>query len=196
MNWIKEYISKNPSPSELKLPLRFESADLSGIPEGKLQHCAKAYLENFWEAGNKGIGCLFLGKAGTYKTYTACAIAKRIRTLANLETMFVQCPIFVSQIERNRFSSKSEDMIKQVSRTPFVVMDDFSQIQPNSFGANLLLEVAEARFSNLRPTIWTGNIAIPVAKYNEIVKVITGIYGPSFGRRIVEASKGYGVVVE
>ena len=193
--WIDTYRAAHPEPEPLRIPERFAAAELAGIPEGPLRQCAISYLTNFYTLAAAGKGCLFLGRAGTYKTYTACAILKQIHGKARLDARFVQCPLFVNRIERARFSTDSERLIQQTCTQPVVVMDDFSQVVPNSYGAGILLEIAEARFSNQLPTLWTGNIHVSRKSYNDIVATLTNLYGPSLGRRVAEPNKEHGVLL-
>lgn len=192
-NWLAESVARNPSPPPLVLPARFADATVEGIPSGgRLRAVVTKYAQDFWTVAPRGIGMLLIGKAGTYKTYASSALARLVHQ-AGVETLFVQCPITMGMLERNRYSSLAADTIRKLETVPFVVMDDFSQITPNSFGARVLLEVAEARFSNLRPTVWTGNVTIDGGK---AIDVLSSLYGPSFGRRVVEASGGYGVYIK
>ena len=197
-NWLADSVAHNPNPPRLVLPYRFSEADVYTIPgmddgsDSPLRRITKEYLTNFWQVAPQGIGCLFIGKAGTYKTYAACAIARRIHR-SGVDTMFAQCPVLLNRIERNRFGADSAEAIHRLSTVPFLVMDDFSQIDSKTFASGVLVEIAEARFSNLRPTIWTGNIELREGV--RVGTVLGSLYGPSFSRRITEASKGYAVYI-
>jgi len=197
-SWLAESVARNPSPPRLTLPLRFMEADVLNIPgmedgsDSPLRRITKEYLKNFWTVAPQGIGCLFLGKAGTYKTYAACAIARRVHR-QGVDTMFAQCPVVLNRIERNRFGTESAETIHRLSTVPFLVMDDFSQVDSKTFASGLLVEIAEARFSNCRPTIWTGNIGLRDGV--KVTSVLGNLYGPSFSRRITEASKRYAIYI-
>lgn len=197
-SWLDEYKALHPEAQPLILPERFKNATFEGIPDGKLKQTTEQYILRFGtELAPNGIGCLFLGRAGTYKTYSSAVIAKAVVKTHKTDALFVQVPLFVSRTERRRFDKQTDQIIRDMCRVPFLVMDDFSQIIPNSFGAGLMLEIIEDRFSNLRPTLWTGNMEIPNIREGaaSIVHAISSNYGPSFGRRIVETTKGYGVYI-
>lgn len=194
---IDRFVARNPGIAPPELPERFADAKLEHLPQGLLRNTVLRYLgaENLRTNIENGIGCLFIGKAGVYKTYAAAVLAKEIHERLKLPVVFVQCPVFMGQCERNRFADSTEKRIRGLYHAPVVVMDDFSQIATGSFGAGLLLEIAESRFSNLCPTIWTGNINVPEVSAESLIQGISTQYGTSFGRRVVETSKGYGAVI-
>ena len=69
-------------------------------------------------------------------------------------------------------------------------MDDFTQIRSGTAVVDLLTEIAEYRFSNQRPTIWTCNLNLEV---NERLNMaaLKDQYGISFARRLQHSSKPY-----
>lgn len=191
MSWLDDEITVG--LSELDLPLRFEAADLSGIPkDSAIKQCTMAYLTKFWDVAPQGIGCLFLGRARQYKTYASAAIARRIHR-AGITSLFVQCGVHIAHLDRNRFSNATTRTIQYWNTVPFLVMDDFTQVPEKTFGASVLLEVAESRFSNQRPTLWTGNVGPVGGEWNDVVEVMARMYGAGFSRRVYDGTEGFRV---
>lgn len=190
-NWLESRIAQQPVPVPLVLPQRFADAALEHVPEGPLKEATTEYLRRFLEVAPQGVGCLFVGRARTYKTYATAVIARRVHGMAHLDVEFAQCAVLAAQIERARFTANTSDVVTRIKDAGLVVMDDFAQVQPNSFPATVLMEIAESRFSAMRPTLWTANIDAG----RDITKAIANLYGAGFARRVYDASEGFRVKV-
>lgn len=188
--WLDQALRRATPASSLNLPPRYHGPMLSEIPEGALKTVTIAYLTDFYEVAPEGRGCLFLGRTRTWKTYATAVIADTIHKKTGLDCMFVQCGVLGNQIDRNRFAEATDDYINKICRTSLVVMDDFAQISERGPGAQALVEIAESRFSDLKPTLWTANVT-PVHK--SMIKAVANMYGAGFARRIFDTSENYRV---
>lgn len=189
MSWLLERIQATPPHAvPLELPARYREASLSHIPREDCVGLAKDYVLQFYEAGAEGKAPLLVGRSGTWKTYTACAIARMLYELP-LDVRFVSCAVTLPHIQRNLYEESGMELLRKIRRTALVVMDDFTMVPSSSKAHELLLEIAEYRFSNQLPTIWTGNVS--GSTLQEIMGNIAGSYGPGFARRLHHGSEGF-----
>jgi DNA replication protein DnaC len=192
MTWFDEAVRQASAPP-LVLPRRYAEAEYATIPAGPVQTAVGRYLQHFTTAAPTGIGCLFVGRARTWKTYGTAVILRRVHERLGLQCLFVQCALLASQTDRARFSDTTSQFIQQIRRAHLVVMDDFAQIPEQSPGATALMEIAESRFADQVPTLWTANI--PATSAN-LIKHISQLYGAGFARRLYDTSEGYRVYTE
>lgn len=172
------------------LPQRYNKATTAQLPAGQLRQTTVRYLEEFFKVAPEGVGCLFVGKARTWKTYAASAILRRVHEHTGLSCIFVQGAILANQVDRNRFSASTDLFVQRAKAAHLVLLDDFAQIPERSPAAQTLVEIAEARFSDQLPTLWTANIEAPATG---IVKAIGQLYGAGFARRVYDSSEGFRV---
>lgn len=197
MSWIDDAMAKNLLPPAFPLPSRFANAVYGDLPTGDLRQCVLDYVTNFYDVGEKGIGCLFVGRARLWKTYAACVIGRTLNAKLRLDGAFVQCAVEVARMERQRFAPETEERINRLSSMSFVIMDDFAQVPERGFGAQVLVSIAESRFAANRPTIWTGNIGGVGSSSGDrdIVQALANLYGAGFARRVWDGTEGYRVRV-
>jgi len=191
MTWLTQL--NNPAPPPLDLPLRFADARLAGLPDGTLKEKVADYLTEFAQVAPQGIGCLFVGRARGWKTYAAAVIARHVNHWAKIDVLFVQCAVLAAELERNRFAESTANYLDRVKHTSLVVMDDFSQIPERTFAATVLTEIAEYRFANLRPTVWTANVS--GTGIEQVMQSIAQLYGAGFSRRVHDGTEGFRVRV-
>lgn len=190
MLWL-ERAKQLPSAPEITLPARFEAAQFSALPDGELKTCVQDYLHNFPTVAVEGIGCLFIGRARRYKTYAAAVIARHTNHYLHVAVEFVQCPVFVGVLDRERFAPQTAAWIERLKTVDVLVMDDFAQVPERTIAATTMMELAEYRFANLCPTIWTGNV-----DGDNVLSVLADKYSPGFARRVHDASDGFRVRVQ
>lgn len=192
MTWLHEHLSKHPIPPPLELPRRFEEASLALMPAGPVKDMVEKYLRLFWDAAPRGIAPLIVGRTQTWKTYGAAIVARRVHQ-AGVPVQMVMCPVEMAEVERDRFSELSRQRVERWKRVPFLIMDDFVQLDPGTFASQLLVEIACDRHANMLPTMWTGNI---ILKPSEKFMPLVNRYGALFARRLKEGSEGYALVVK
>lgn len=170
----------------LELPPRFQNPTPNDIPHEPLLEVARNYCRNFYEAASQGIAPTFLGQAQTWKTYTACMIGKWVWSVWHLDVVFVDCGQFLNALETDRFSPDAQRALERVKGIAFLILDDFTNVVPNTWAHRMLVDIATHRFNTLRPTVWTGNITDP-----HPIKKIGEVYGMSLARRVATGSTNY-----
>jgi DNA replication protein DnaC len=175
----------------LALPERYRTAQLRQIGQADIAAVTILYCEQFREAAAHGLAPVFLGRVRTWKTYAAAAIARYVWHHERVAVDFVACPAEFTRFERRRFDPATDQELARLAATPFVVLDDFPLVAPNSYAAQLLVELVTRRFDATLPTLFTGNILMAPDDTSEV----DARYGPQFGRRLYEMGRGYVVVV-
>lgn len=190
MSWL-DRARQFPVAPVLTLPARFAEAKFSDLPAGELKVCTEEYLARFADVAIQGIGCLFLGRARRYKTYATAVIVRSVNHYLHVDAEFVQCPILVGILDRERFAPTTATLVERIKSADLVVMDDFAQVPAQTVAATTMMEIAEHRFANLRPTLWTGNV-----DGDNVLNVLADRYSPGFARRVHDASEGFRVRVQ
>lgn len=189
MGWLAMHLERNPVPPPFEYPTRYKDADVAGIENEALRKLSIKYLTHFEENVDAGIGILLLGKAQTWKTYTALTIAKRAYERGKLDCMFMGCASELLSLGQNQYSDYTRARIDQAKKVSMLVMDDFAMVPSHGAAFEMLLGIATYRFDNLRPTLWTANILENVNE--ELMEAIGRSYGPGFARRLYDSSEGY-----
>lgn len=193
MSWI--FANQVPDVCMLRphnIPVYALNVPLRNIANSRVKDVIVKYLTDVDTAAGKGIAPSFLGKGGEYKTLGAAYIAQQLYDRARVQVDFVQCPVLFPRLERQRYDATTSRILDRIAQVPFLVMDDFSQLRVGTWAADFLVEVAEARYSNKLPTLWTGNLVISRDNWSAIEEK----YGQAFARRVVEGSKGYTTVLK
>jgi len=191
MSWIKDHAVDHPlqlPPNPI--PERFREAKLSKIENEAVRTVVVKYLTHFEAYATKGVAPSFLGKGGTYKSFGAGLIADRLYRQALLPLEYVACASQMAELERARYDAATSKFLRRLRTTPFLIMDDFTQIKLGTWTTDMLLEIADARYNALLPTMWTGNLFISKEDQSSLING----YGVSFARRLMEGSKGLIVV--
>ena len=193
MTWLTQERKIHPVVQPVKLPYRFHDPDWHRIPEGKVKLAVHNYLSDFDNYVEHGIGMLLSGRSATWKTYGAAVIAHKASTIGELNVDFVQCSLVLNHLSRQRYNQydESRTAMLQLFQVPLLVMDDFTQIRSGTAVSDLLVEIAEARFANKRPTIWTCNINLATSDGSPRLDEISQKYGVSFARRLAHGSKSF-----
>lgn len=176
----------------VNLPPRFARAQLSGIPEGPLAECVRQYGAHFAEARGRGVAPLFAGVTQGFKTYAAAVLAKAVAERGGCKVEWVNCPEAFAVLERRRFEASTDATLQRWKRVDFLVLDDFTQAARVPHQLNLLVELGTHRFDHLRPTLYTGNIALAARN----TEALGALVGPCLARRILEGSEGFRVIVK
>lgn len=190
-DWFSTRVAKNPHPEPVVLPQRYRDVSIKTMNPGELKTFSIKYIQGFMENAPKGIGALVVGRSGTGKTHASAAIAKAVNGV--IDVQFVQSALFIAQLERNRFGANVEKTIRDICSAGFTVIDDFDLFDPTSYSANVLMEIAESRYSNLLPTLWTGNFEIKSLK--QFATQIATRYKVGFSRRLIEGTEGFRLYV-
>jgi len=190
--WLDEVVATNPVPPALVLPLRYATAEFEALPEGAVRDVTRRYLLEFYDAAPAGHAPLFLGAAREWKTYAAAVIA-RAAAAVGVETVFVSVPDEMLRLETQRFTAATQATLDRWMRVPLLVLDDAFRPEPGSWAMNTLIAVFGARFNALRPTLLTGNLALPADV--PVFEAVGLRYGPLFARRLEDASVGFRVLI-
>jgi DNA replication protein DnaC len=177
------------TPNEV--PERYRQVAFIPAMPANVARAVSDYCIGFWDLAAKGIAPAFLGRAGSYKTYSASLIANHVRNKGLLNTAFVQCGPELQQLERRRFDAESDQRIEHLCAVPFVVLDDFTKARPGSWAVDMLDAIVERRYSTGLPTCFTGNCLITATDNSELLNH----FGVGFARRFREMTTGFVAVV-
>lgn len=177
----------------LQLPLRFANPKLELLPVPKLREKAVAYVKDFLDVGATGIAPLFVGNAGTGKTFAAALVAKAIYHRYRVNVEWVNASGDFTKIDRAYYAPEGHAALERMKQAPLLILDDLAQLAPGSRQMTFALEVITHRFDNLSPTLVTANLAV---KGKDPADVFDAHFGVCMGRRLLEASEGFRVLTE
>jgi DNA replication protein DnaC len=193
--WLQEEVTTNPAalgPSPV--PAQFDGAEFGIIPHKGLKSVLSKYGKDFWTAAEAGFAPVLLGPVGTFKSFGAAITSHRIR-LAGLRTGWCTVPIDLTEMERKRYDSRTDERIRDWKRVPFLVMDDFGMVKVGSWQYDVMVEIAMERFNTRRPTLWTGNVLVNKPSAEALRQTMTDMLGAQLTRRILERSEGYRIYI-
>lgn len=149
------------------------------------------YGRDFWAAASHGIAPLLVGPPGVYKSYSSAVLAKQIHEKACVRVAWCDVPVTLFQLERKRFQHATDEVIDGWKQVPWLVIDDFAMVQVGSWQHGVLCEIAMHRFSQGRPTCWTGNVQFARGQQNALVDAV----GAQLARRLMEGSEGFRLAI-
>lgn len=190
-NWLLE--AAEPHANLVKhdsVPAQFADVTLDGLHNPGLRSLVRTYGQRFWEVAEQGIAPLLIGPPATYKSYAAALLTKQIHQSAKVPTAWCTVPVDLTRIERKRYQPETDALIDRWKTIPFLVLDDFAMIRPNSWQFDVLLEIAMGRFEMRRPTMWTGNVLLKDDETDPWPQ-IERLLGIQLLRRMTERSTGF-----
>ena len=149
------------------------------------------YGRDFWTAASAGIAPLFVGPPGVYKSYSAAVLATTIHERAGVRIGWCDVPVTLFQLERKRFLPQTDATIDRWKSVPWLVIDDFAMVAVGSWQHGVLCEIAMHRFSQGRPTCWTGNIQFLRGQQVALADAV----GAQLARRILEGSEQFRLAI-
>lgn len=130
----------------------FAKDDKSNI---NLSNIAKRYVVNFDKMKSKGKGLIFLGNAGTGKTFLAACIVNALidRGYKCLMTNF---PRVINELSSLR--SGKQEYIDCLNNYDLLVIDDMSIERDTEYTAEIIQNVIDSRYRSGKPLIVTTNL--------------------------------------
>lgn len=131
----------------MHIPKRFRNADLSRCPEEVQQWVLDTAQGDVHDL-------ILTGKAGRGKTDAACAclieLGKRMRGL------FATADDILREI-RDTYGTyeREQDVINHYANVPLLLIDDLGKTVPTKTVMQLLFDIIDKRYRDIRPTIYT-----------------------------------------
>jgi DNA replication protein DnaC len=151
------------------IPPRFMPATFDNYsPQNKesercLSFCKK-YVEDFQESLNSGGGMILCGNAGTGKTHLACSITKNVIRKHCVSAKFISVSEACRSVKET-YNPKSaiteRQAISKLTSPALLVLDEVGVQYGSDTEKNILFEIINARYENMRPTILISNLALP-----------------------------------
>jgi DNA replication protein DnaC len=150
----------------------------AGIPERYLDaksEQTQAILDKLRD--NKNV--FIYGAAGSGKTYTACAVAKKVIDKGQ-GVIFVNIVDLFQKIYslQNTVNGELEYERQKLLETDLLILDDIAAEKPSDYTMSFLYGIINHRYNNRKPTVLTSNLS-----FAELVK---GGYDERIIRRIKE----------
>jgi DNA replication protein DnaC len=188
-SWLRARCAPHPSvvgPSQV--PRRYRALALDGVQNEKLREKVRQYgrADVFWEVAPQGIGTLFVGVAGTYKTWATAVLAEAIRTQFLLDVAWTNCAEEFEMLDRTKFSAATDARVRELKTAPVCVLDDFMQVAPGGSAFALLQGVINARYDNTMPTLFTANLPA-----DGVREAMLAAFGANVQRRVFEMTEGF-----
>ena len=130
----------------------FRECDCEGA---RGQRARADYLESF--EGSAGRGLYIYGSVGRGKSYSAAALANAFVD-AGYRTVFTTASAMLERIKAS-FSGNGEtdSVISRYAACDVLVLDDLGKEDAKEWSSNMMFLVINARYENMRPTIFTSN---------------------------------------
>jgi len=175
-DWIKNSLrcpvcSKEAQIELLKkasgVPLRFENCSFDNFKNTKEKNIAFDYVENFPDRKKQGTSLVFCGTTGTGKTHLSAALSFYL--IENYQTKVLYTKAFdVLREIKDTYNRKSERTFEQVQRkhaqVDLLIIDEVGVQFGTDTEKQILFEIINERYENLRPTILVTNLALASLK--------------------------------
>lgn len=176
--------------AQREVPKRFEDARLSDWDDQpNVKGFIEAYLENFFDYYDQGIGPILMGKSGTGKTHAAATIYNTINkhsthTLTTSWHSASKSLNFLLDFKDLRSNTIFDSVLSRLMQDDLIVLDDISTIRNYERIMEYLWIVLDHRYSEQKPTIITANF--DTFGYDDIWESIANWYTPAIARRLRE----------
>lgn len=148
------------------IPLRFAHASFdnyevsNGGQKLALDRC-KEFCQSLID-DNKGQSLIFMGAPGTGKTHLACAIAHEFMTKTYKSALFTDVPKLIREVRSTwqkdaQFSEKQ--VLKNLVEVDLLIIDEVGVQYGTDSERNILFEVINGRYENMKPMILISNFA-------------------------------------
>lgn len=147
---------------KLDLPVRFQKCSFENFEKTKQKEIVQDYFQNFDKNYENGTCLIFIGNAGTGKTHLCAALANKL--IENVRPVrYIKAFDMLRQFKET-YSKKSETSYDQVKKRfckPDLLIIDEVGVQ---FGSDaekqILFEVVNDRYENIKPTIIVSNLSV------------------------------------
>jgi DNA replication protein DnaC len=151
------------------IPDRFKGKDFdSFVPQSEkaasIWRACKEYAINFPDMRKKGTSLIFCGNAGAGKTHLACSIASHVITSHRVPVKFIRVAKAIRSVKEtySRDSDVTEQEVINRMRAPELLILDEVGVQFGSDAEkNILFEIINERYEDIKPTILISNLALP-----------------------------------
>lgn len=175
------------------IPRRFEDAHLSDWePDTAIRMIGESYVRNFVDLYNQGKAPCFFGVAGSGKSRAAAAIGNTLRavTVPPIRVYWFPASEAINRLldyRDLRLTARYDELWDALTSKSLLVVDDITTVRNSPRVMEYFWMVADHRYSNLLPTIYTGNFKADAAT---LWKTIADWFGDPFARRLQETSRG------
>jgi DNA replication protein DnaC len=170
----------------LNIPVRYANAsfqtfEITNQNQEKIIDICKKYVENFEKVASIGRSLLMVGTTGTGKTHLAYSIAKAlILQKSNLLEYITYTPIktifdgvkATFNDKSNYYYQKKDKLLEYYEKSTLLIIDEVRTKLDSSFESEVLFELIDNRYNNLRPTIMISNLSLEELKGCVDVRVI------------------------
>jgi len=146
-----------------EIPRRFEDASIYDWSEGHvLRKTMETYLVNFHELSLEGKAPVFLGNSGVGKSRAAAALLNAIDISSSGKVTTAWFSVSESlnillDYRDMKISSGYANIYSGMISSDVIVFDDFSTLRDSPRLKEYFWMIVENRYTNKRPTIFTGN---------------------------------------
>jgi len=120
---------------------------------------ARQFSNKLNTAPNSGVGLILSGKQGTGKTHIACSIGREYARVGTV--LFLTTSELIRKIRetyRNDCSMTEQGVIDLMANYGLLILDEIGMQKGTESEENLLFEVINKRYSNLKSTILISNL--------------------------------------
>jgi DNA replication protein DnaC len=178
----------------LEYPVRYLDAVVPKEPTDRWNKAAHDNCLDFFKDWKKylkeGKAPAFLGTAGQGKTYAACAVASTLaQQVEGFEFYFAPVGDTFDKLTASRDFRRSEfwEVDYKLKNAPLIIFDDFGHLSEYPRHRELFWIYVNARYCNMKSTIFTANL--------EDWEAVRKVFGEHITRRIQEMSEGLAVTL-
>lgn len=121
----------------------------------KVSNISIRYVENFGEFYKKSKGLMFLGNAGTGKSFQAACIANAL-TDRGYKCLMTNFPRIINEVSGLR--EGKQEYIDGLNRFDLLIIDDLCIERDTEYTAEIIQNVVDSRYRSGKPLVITSNL--------------------------------------
>ena len=146
------------------IPKRFRNKTLDNFEtKEKFQQFVKTiaqdYVADLENNIANGVSLIFLGPCGTGKTHLACGIAHEAISRGHT-ALFVSVSTLIRKVRASWGTKTEEETLKVFTDCDFLILDEVGIQAGTENERNILFDVLNARYADMRPTIVISNLKL------------------------------------
>lgn len=143
------------------IPLRFKNCSFENFKQTKEKTFVTEYAKNFSENQKLGVSLVFCGTTGTGKTHLASALTFYLINNYQTEVLYAKAFDVLREV-KDTYSKKAattfSDVQKKYAQVELLIIDEVGVQFGTDTERQILFEIINERYENLRPTILITNL--------------------------------------
>jgi DNA replication protein DnaC len=145
------------------IPLRFQSCSFENFSETRQKEIVLDYVKNFQDKQKQGTSLVFCGTTGSGKTHLASALCFYLIENYQIKVLYTKAFDVLREVKEtyNKNSKKTfSDVQDKHAKVDLLIIDEVGVQFGTETEKQILFEIINERYENIRPTILVTNLSL------------------------------------